>query len=226
MGKPGPFHDRLQARSRLHCGGHGRPRADWPARPDRPVRRVFLTTASPSSVVYALSAEWRRSLPLEYLRSAGRSASMACPSPSTGGSHGLRLWERQLSLFWLRMTDGPLLRDPAGIVRKLGDVCRRRAIDRANTFARSRLALEHVHRHFPGRYRKEFWVYAHSYVWPCRRASKKLGQTLRARPRSQRIPRRGRLAPRLSVARRGNRRSGERAACEPWARSARTKTRS
>ena len=53
----------------------------------------------PLIVVYALSAEWRRSLPLEYLRLGRQTSEHGLPITFDGGSLGLRLWERQLSLF-------------------------------------------------------------------------------------------------------------------------------
>jgi hypothetical protein len=53
----------------------------------------------PLIVVYALSAEWRRSLPLEYLRLGRQVSEHGLPMTFDGGSLGLRLWERQLSLF-------------------------------------------------------------------------------------------------------------------------------
>jgi hypothetical protein len=53
----------------------------------------------PLIVVYALSAEWRRSLPLEYLRLGRQASEHGLPITFDGGSLGLRLWERQLSLF-------------------------------------------------------------------------------------------------------------------------------
>jgi hypothetical protein len=53
----------------------------------------------PLLVVYALSAEWRRSLPLEYLRLGRQTSEHGLPISFDGGSLGLRLWERQLSLF-------------------------------------------------------------------------------------------------------------------------------
>jgi hypothetical protein len=53
----------------------------------------------PLIVVYALSAEWRRSLPLEYLRLGRQASEHGLPITFDGGSLGLRLWERKLSLF-------------------------------------------------------------------------------------------------------------------------------
>jgi hypothetical protein len=53
----------------------------------------------PLLVVYALSAEWRRSLPLEYLRLGRQTSEHGLPISFDGGSLGLRLWERRLSLF-------------------------------------------------------------------------------------------------------------------------------
>ena len=53
----------------------------------------------PLFVVYALSAEWRHSLPLEYLRLGRQVSEHGLPITFDGGSLGLRLWERQLSLF-------------------------------------------------------------------------------------------------------------------------------
>jgi hypothetical protein len=59
----------------------------------------FSDYRQPLFVVYALSAEWRRSLPLEYLRLGRQASEHGLPITFDGGSLGLRLWERQLSLF-------------------------------------------------------------------------------------------------------------------------------
>ena len=53
----------------------------------------------PLLVVYGLSAEWRRSLPLDYLRLGRQASEHGLPITFDGGALGLRLWERQLSLF-------------------------------------------------------------------------------------------------------------------------------
>jgi hypothetical protein len=53
----------------------------------------------PLFVVYALSAEWRHSLPLEYLRLGRQASEHGLPITFDGASLGLRLWERKLSLF-------------------------------------------------------------------------------------------------------------------------------
>jgi hypothetical protein len=53
----------------------------------------------PLFVVYALSAEWRHSLPLEYLRLGRQASEHGLPITFDGGSLDLRLWERRLSLF-------------------------------------------------------------------------------------------------------------------------------
>jgi hypothetical protein len=53
----------------------------------------------PLFVVYALSAEWQHSLPLETLRLGRQVSEHGLPITFDGGSLGLRLWERQLSLF-------------------------------------------------------------------------------------------------------------------------------
>ena len=53
----------------------------------------------PLILVYALSAEWRRSFPIEYLRLGRQTSEHGLPITFDGGSLGLRLWERQLSLF-------------------------------------------------------------------------------------------------------------------------------
>jgi len=53
----------------------------------------------PLFVVYTLSAEWRHSLPLEYLRLGRQVSEHGLPITFDGGSLGLRLWERQLLLF-------------------------------------------------------------------------------------------------------------------------------
>jgi hypothetical protein len=53
----------------------------------------------PLVVLYALSAEWRRSSPLEYLRLGRQTSQHGLPVTFDGGSLGLRLWERKLSLF-------------------------------------------------------------------------------------------------------------------------------
>jgi hypothetical protein len=54
---------------------------------------------NPLFVVYALSAEWRRSLPLDYLRLGRQTSEHGLPITFDGASLGLRLWEHQLSLF-------------------------------------------------------------------------------------------------------------------------------
>jgi hypothetical protein len=53
----------------------------------------------PLFVVYALSAEWQHSLPLETLRLGRQVSEHGLPITFDGGSLGLRLWERKLSLF-------------------------------------------------------------------------------------------------------------------------------
>ena len=53
----------------------------------------------PLFVVYALSAEWRHSLPLEYLRLGRQASEHGLPITFDGASLDLRLWERRLSLF-------------------------------------------------------------------------------------------------------------------------------
>jgi hypothetical protein len=54
---------------------------------------------NPLFVVYALSAEWRRSLPFDYLRLGRQASEHGLPITFDGASASLRLWERQLSLF-------------------------------------------------------------------------------------------------------------------------------
>jgi hypothetical protein len=53
----------------------------------------------PLWVIYSLSAEWRHSLPLEHLRLGRQTSEHGPPITFDGGSVGLRLWERKLSLF-------------------------------------------------------------------------------------------------------------------------------
>jgi hypothetical protein len=53
----------------------------------------------PLGVIYTISAEWRRSLPLEYLRLGRQTSEHGFPLTFDGGALGLRLLERKLSLF-------------------------------------------------------------------------------------------------------------------------------
>jgi hypothetical protein len=63
---------------------------------------VFAETSDyrqPLFLVYSLSAEWRHSLPLEYVRLGRQASEHGLPLTFDGASLELRLWERQLSLF-------------------------------------------------------------------------------------------------------------------------------
>jgi hypothetical protein len=55
--------------------------------------------AQPLTVVYALTAEWRRSRPLERLAIGRQQALHGLPVTFDGGALDLRFWERRLSLF-------------------------------------------------------------------------------------------------------------------------------
>jgi hypothetical protein len=54
---------------------------------------------NPLFVVYGISAEWRHSQPLDYLRLGRQASEHGLPITFDGASASLRLWERQLSLF-------------------------------------------------------------------------------------------------------------------------------
>jgi hypothetical protein len=93
------FHDRLQGQisAALWWDMDGHVPTGQPGQTD--LFGEFSDYRQPLFVVYALSAEWRRSLPLEYLRLGRQVSEHGLPITFDGGSLGLRLWERQLSLF-------------------------------------------------------------------------------------------------------------------------------